>query len=128
MRGPLPMLTSSGSGAAPSLCLLAPPPAHLPSSPQFAMWVDAVIFVFSLEDADQFPDRLPLLQPHGQLPNTSEIPLESWWGPRVSGISGQVGLTGLWPLSRASGFLACIFRDGASLQKAQRRNNFLLKS
>ena len=24
----------------------------------------------------------------------------SWWAPRVSGISGPVGLMGLWPLSR----------------------------
>lgn len=85
MRGPLPMLNEGG----PVLPFLLSPRSRPCSpalfSPQFAMWVDAVIFVFSAWRTQiSSPDRLPLLQPHGQPLNTSEIPLVLV-GTQVSG-------------------------------------------
>lgn len=79
------------------------------------MWVDAVIFVFSLEDEISFQTVYHYYSRMASYRNTSEIPLV------LVGTQGEWhlwagGAHGVWPLSLVSGFLACVFRDGGGLQ------------
>lgn len=65
------------------------------------MWVDAVIFVFSLEDEISFQTVYHYYSRMANYRNTGEIPLvlvgtQGEWHPG----SRAAGLTGLWPLSR----------------------------
>lgn len=48
---------------------------HLPLSSQFALWVDAVIFVFSLEDEISFQTVYHYYSRMANYRNTSEVPL-----------------------------------------------------
>ena len=98
--------------AAPSLCLLAPrPPLTCPLSPQFAMWVDAVIFVFSLEDEISFQTVYHYYSRMANYRNTSEIPLvlvgtQGEWHLRAGGaheaLAAEPSLAS-WPVFSETG-------------------------
>uniref|UniRef100_A0A4W5LUM7 Uncharacterized protein n=2 Tax=Hucho hucho TaxID=62062 RepID=A0A4W5LUM7_9TELE len=53
----------------------APPPPSLPFCLQFALWVDAVIFVFSLEDEISFQTVYHYYSRMANYRNTAEVPL-----------------------------------------------------